>query len=153
MNSLVLFLTFYSLQYILGFTVYQALCSFLSFTYFYSEYIYFRFIFLLLFSEKKTLILVLFCLFSGASVWTSDSRTWGWASDCCHPAGEMQAGIWCRQHEQHQVTWKTPCVCVCVCVSVRPSDNTLQFVWRMVGFLWLESICLCEWCEWATQKK
>lgn len=39
----------------------------------------------------------------GASVWTPDERTGGWASDRRHPAGEMQAGIRGRQHEQHQV--------------------------------------------------
>lgn len=39
----------------------------------------------------------------GAAVRTPDQGTGGWASDRGHPAGEVQAGIRGRQHEQHQV--------------------------------------------------
>lgn len=59
-------------------------------------------------------------LSSGASVRTSDKRTWSWASNCCHPVGEMQAGIRGRQHEQHQVMCEHP-VCVCVVVVMYSS--------------------------------
>ena len=50
----------------------------------------------------------------GAAVWASDQGVGGGATDRGHPAGEMQAGLWDRKHDQHQVCG----VCLALALSL-----------------------------------